>query len=166
MQSSIYVNECEFGLGIFAARPFSRGNFIFRFSGPIITFAECHARGEAECNPLQIGPTIYIDLEPPGVFINHSCQPNAGTRNVVEVYALRDIELGEEIRLDYSTSMSERCWTLRCRCGAASCRGVVTDFHDLPRELQEHYLSLGIVQPFIVSECQIRGRGKRDITAP
>jgi hypothetical protein len=29
---------------------------------------------------------------------------------------------------------------------------VHTDFYDLPQALQEHYLALGIVQPFIVAE--------------
>lgn len=156
MQRLVFVGECEFGRGLFAAQHFRAGDFLFSFAGPVIDRATAIAKGEAECNPLQIGPTAYIDLEPPGVFINHSCHPNAGIRNDTEAYALCDIALGEEIRLDYSTTMSERRWTMICRCGAASCRGVVTDFHDLPQAVQERYLALGIVQPFIIAERKLQ----------
>ena len=46
--------------------------------------------------------------------------------------------------------MHEDRWTMACRCGAANCRGLVADFRLLPPERQQHYLKLGIVQPFIV----------------
>lgn len=44
---------------------------------------------------------------------------------------------------------------MRCRCGAPSCRGLIGDFHDLPRDLQQGYLALGVVQAFIVQEAEI-----------
>jgi hypothetical protein len=45
---------------------------------------------------------------------------------------------------------------MRCICGTASCRGLIGDFHDLPMDLQQRYLKLGIVQPFIVDEWHVR----------
>jgi len=120
----------------------------------VISLAEAINKGELEANPLQIGLTTYLDLEPPGVFINHSCDPNAGTRGKYDVYSLRDISAGEEVRFDYSTSMSEGRWTMVCSCRASSCRGIVSDFRVLPLSLQKHYLELGIVQPFIVDELK------------
>jgi hypothetical protein len=148
----IYVNKCALGLGVFAGRDFFEGELLFRFSGPIITLAQAITKGEAEGNVLQIAPGIYIDLEAPGVFANHSCEPNAGLRDLVSGYALRPIARGEEILYDYSTTMSEQRWTMQCRCGAPSCRGVIRDFHDLPSELQRRYLAMRVVQPFIVAE--------------
>jgi len=148
------VGESPLGFGIFAGKSFRKNEFLFRFSGPIITLAEAIAKGEAEGNVLQIGPRSYIDLDAPGVFGNHSCQPNSGLRDDVFCYALRDIAEGEEIFYDYSTTMSERRWTMQCQCETPSCRGVIGDFHDLPLRLQRHYLSMRIVQPFIVEELR------------
>ena len=150
----IYVAKCALGRGVFAGRYFHKGEFLFRFSGPVITLAEAIKKGEAEGNVLQVAAWAYIDLEPPGVFANHSCQPNAGVRDGVCGYALRHIRPGEEILYDYSTTISERRWTMQCKCGTPACRGVIGDFHDLPLELQRRYLAIGIVQPFIVGEVQ------------
>jgi hypothetical protein len=68
--------------------------------------------------------------------------------------AIRDIGIGEEICYDYSTTMAEGFWTLQCRCGAESCRGLVTDFELLPDQIREKYLSLGIVQRFIAHKVR------------
>lgn len=151
---SIYVASCNLNYGLFAGRNFRQGEQLFRFTGPVINLADAIAKGDTEGNALQISSTTYIDLEPPGVFANHACDPNAGIRNSVEAHALRDILQGEEVRFDYSTTMSERRWTMTCRCGTSECRGTVGDFHELPYSIQKRYLGLGIVQPFIVQEIE------------
>ena len=158
---TVYVKECALGRGVFAGRYFRKGELLFRFSGPIITLAAAIEKGEAEGNVLQIGPSTYIDLESPGVFANHSCKPNAGVRDGVCGYALRHIAQDEEILYDYSTTISERRWTMHCRCGTPFCRGIIGDFHDLPLELQRRYLAMGIVQPFIVGELQSSDSAKQ-----
>jgi len=154
---SVYMGGCDLGSGLFAGRDFRQGEMLFRFGGAIICNAESIAQGDGANNHLQIGPTTYLAVEPPGVFTNHSCDPNVGIRYDVQVYALRDIRLGEEVRFDYSTTTSERRWTMHCRCGSPSCRGIIGDFHDLPEKLQQHYLALGIVQAFIVQEAELAG---------
>ncbi len=152
----VVVASCDLGRGLFATRDFREGEVIVRFTGPLITLEEAVKNGEANANALQIGPTDYIDPEPPGVFLNHSCEPNAGMLGKTMVRALRPIRAGEEIFFDYSTTMSEKLWTMRCECGASVCRGIIGDFHDLPEELQQRYLALEIVQPFIVEEWRAR----------
>lgn len=152
--TGIYIDPCEFGRGIFAKRHFRPGEFIFSFSGPIICFKDTLTKGETEANPLQIGPDKYFDLEPPGVFANHSCEPNTGISGGVNLIAIQDIQPGEEIRWDYSTSMSERSWTMTCKCGAPACRGRITDFHDLPQAKKIFYIGLGIVMPYIIEEIE------------
>jgi uncharacterized protein len=113
----------------------------------------------SEGNPLQVGSAHYIDLEPPGVFVNHSCTPDVGIRDDVMLTALRPIAVGEQICFDYSTTMweVEACsaigdtpWAMPCLCGAVVCRGTACEFPALPAALREHYLALGIVQRFIV----------------
>ncbi|HEY0100250.1 MAG TPA: SET domain-containing protein-lysine N-methyltransferase [Pyrinomonadaceae bacterium] len=55
-------------------------------------------------------------------YINHSCAPNAFMRNMpgdrVAFFALRDIEPGEEITMDYRDPDHPAV----CRCGAPNCR--------------------------------------------
>ncbi len=45
--------------------------------------------------------------------------------NDTMLVALRDISVDEELHFDYSTTMSEGDWTMRCRCGAAQCRSLI-----------------------------------------
>ena len=144
----IYVAECKFGRGVFAARDIESGAELLRFTGPVIGFAE--ALTDAKGNPLQIADALYMDIEPPGVLVNHSCAPNTGILEDYSLVALRAIKQGEEIRYDYSTTMWEDEWTMPCACGASRCRGVVRDFPELPTEIQAEYLRLGVVQAFIV----------------
>ena len=153
---SFAVRRCKLGHGLFTLKSFSAGDFLFAFAGPTISSAQSIAKGDNEGNALQIGPESYIDLQPPSVFANHSCDPNAYISNDVQVFALCDIVAGQEVRFDYSTTMSECRWTMKCQCGAPSCRSVVTDFHDLTHDIQDRYLALNAVQDFIVQECARR----------
>jgi uncharacterized protein len=145
----LYIAECNLGRGVFARRAIHQGETILVFGGALIDFAETKRRGPRECMAIQVGPNQYIDTQPPGVFANHSCEPNAGIRNDRDLVALRDIPMGEEIRYDYSTTMDEQSFTMPCRCGAPGCRQVVSDFAELPAGIQEYYLSRGLVMSFI-----------------
>ena len=135
---------------MFARRAIRRGEILLAFGGPLIDFAETKRRGASECMAIQVGPDKYIDTQPPGVFVNHSCAQNTGIRNDWDLVALRDIPQGEEIRYDYSTSMDEKSFTMRCQCGSPGCRQVVTDFAELPAAVQDYYLCRRLVMSFIV----------------
>ena len=152
--AAVIVKPCDVGLGLFAGRAFSPDEEILIFSGPELSFEAMVARGEAEANALQIDDSLYLDIGAPGVYANHSCQPNAGIRQDTRLVALRPIPAGEEIRYDYSTTMWENHWTMACRCGQANCRQRVTDFPTLPAQLQQRYLQLQVVQSFIVNRLQ------------
>ncbi|MBU6427320.1 SET domain-containing protein-lysine N-methyltransferase [Patescibacteria group bacterium] len=151
-----YVSKGDLGKGLFARRKIRAGTMICRFSGPMISFAEAASKGEKECYPLQIDDNKYIDLDPPGCFANHSCEPNAGIRADLELVALTDIPAGTEIRYDYSTTMDEDYFTMPCRCGSESCRGKVEDFKLLPPSASKRYLTLGIVMSFIVRKYNVK----------
>ncbi len=61
----------------------------------------------------------------PTAFINHSCTPNSFSRIAqgrLYFHALRTIEPGEEITLDYTPSQHPG---RPCRCGSVRCRGVM-----------------------------------------
>lgn len=59
-------------------------------------------------------------------YINHSCSPNAFMQilhNRILFLALRDIKPGEEITIDYQSTLHSD--DKRCICGAANCRGTI-----------------------------------------
>jgi SET domain-containing protein len=58
--------------------------------------------------------------------INHSCDPNLVTtirKGHILYMSKRAIQAGEELTVDYR--FSEKIDRVRCRCGAATCRGVI-----------------------------------------
>jgi uncharacterized protein len=146
-----YLDICEVGLGLFANREITPGERILSIEGPLIDFAETKRRGRRECMAIQIGYNNYIDTRPPGVYVNHSCDPNTGIRNNLHLIALREIRKGQEIRYDYSTTMEEQSFTMECRCGSPRCRKVVRDFSTLPWETRQDYIAKGIVMSFILN---------------
>jgi uncharacterized protein len=155
---SLYRAASRTGDGLYSGRRYAPGERLFAITGEVVDRAELHSgqwiRPE---NAIQISGELYVypaGIE--GLSINHSCRPNAGLRNDVEVISLRDIAVGEEIRIDYSTCTSEQFWTMTCHCGERLCRGEIGDFHDLPVETQRRYLGRGIVQSFIVQEIFAR----------
>ncbi len=57
---------------------------------------------------------------------NHSCQPNTAYEGL-DIIALRNIEKGEELTLDYASFLDdEHMEPFQCRCGAPNCRGLIT----------------------------------------
>lgn len=149
-----YIADSELGFGAFANREIRKGEHIYTFTGEPVTYEESLNLGAEECYALQIGARNYIQLEAPGKFINHSCEPNAGLMAGFELMAIRDIHFNEQIVYDYSTTMLERHWEMRCKCGSFSCRHIIRDFDLLPETLQKEYIQLRIVQPFILQALQ------------
>jgi hypothetical protein len=162
MRDKIRIGDCRFGKGVFARSIIRKGEEILCFSGPLISLEEALAKGERQCDPLQIGRRLYMDIGSPGVLVNHSCEPNAGIGHDVSLVAITDIRAGEEIFYDYSTTMDEDHWTLGCLCGSALCRVNVGDFKYLPLHTRRKYLRIGIVQTYLA--CQfIRPEGKKTV---
>jgi hypothetical protein len=147
---TFFVDECEFGLGVFTKRDIASGEVILEFDGPVIDFAETKRRGPRECMAIQIGPDRYLDTRPPGVLVNHSCNPNSGIRGDKYLVALKPLRAGLEIRYDYSTTMEEQSFTMACQCGEPGCRRVIGDFSELPWRTRARYISKGIVMSFIL----------------
>ncbi len=56
---------------------------------------------------------------------NHSCDPNTCYKGL-NVVALRNILIGEELTLNYTSFLDEHMEPFTCRCGAANCRGLIT----------------------------------------
>lgn len=159
--STVEVGWSAQGRAVLATQALRPGQPILVFSGPVMHRSEVLGLGGDRAYALRIGPAEYLKTMPPGRYANHSCDPNAGIMNDRKLIALRAIEPGEEIRFDYSTTMSEEHWTMECRCGQPTCRRVILGFHHLPPITQNRYLQLGIVQRFIVNEVRRRSPARR-----
>jgi len=153
MTPHIYVADSNVGRGLFARQQISAGTAILQFTGPRLTLNEVRAKGAAAANALQVGIDRYLYLDEPGRLVNHSCSPNAAVINDTLLVAIRQIEPDDEIRFDYSTTISDG-WTMPCLCGSAECRGLIVAFQLLPEPLRRRYALLGHVQRFIREQIE------------
>ncbi|MBI2385165.1 MAG: SET domain-containing protein-lysine N-methyltransferase [Elusimicrobia bacterium] len=136
------------GQGVFAERPYAAGEVILVFTGEAMTTAEADRRGVRH-HCLDIGPGRQLYADPPARFLNHSCDPNAGLIDAVTLAAIHPIAAGEEISFDYSTCVPDSSWSLECRCGAPSCRGLVAGWPALDANTRRRLLALKIVPAWL-----------------
>jgi hypothetical protein len=80
-------------------------------------------------------PTAVSELGP----VNHSCEPTLAWTDERTLTALRDVEPGQELTLDYATVIDDPAWVLWCHCETYRCRQVIegTDWR-IP-QLQKRY---------------------------
>jgi SET domain-containing protein len=149
------------GTGVFAARHYRRGQTIMSFMEGQPQVVPYSATVDDPANYVQIGIDSYIYPYPPSLYINHSCNPNAGLQEATEIIALTEINRGTELTFDYSTSMADDPWEMNCVCGEASCRGRILEFKHLPIDTQLYYMELGVVPDFCIKPPPIRLKDHR-----
>lgn len=71
-------------------------------------------------------------------YINHSCDPNCGFNGTLKIVAMRDIQEGEEITIDYAMSESSQ-YQMKCHCGNVNCRKVISGDDWKNKKLQQKY---------------------------
>ena len=117
------------GQGAFAAEAIPARRKIGEIRGEPISVREARqrARGLARIMIVEVSARRAIDASQSADalrYTNHSCAPNAVLRirqGRVELYAMRDVAVGEELTVDYGESHHEG--RLACRCGAPRCAG-------------------------------------------
>jgi SET domain-containing protein len=117
------------GRGIFALEPIRAGELIAAWGGTVVPAALMHlVSTELTKLSVQIEDDLYLveDRPGPGVYINHSCDPNAGIAGSHLLVAMRDIAPGEEVCFDYAMTDGSPYDEFECACGAANCRGRIT----------------------------------------
>ena len=115
------------GKGVFARATLRARRKIGELTGELISLAEARqrARGQRCIQIVEFEDNTALDCSQGNAlrFVNHSCTPNAYLRRIhhrVEVYALRDINKGEELTCNYGET--QHGGTLRCACGSEECR--------------------------------------------
>ena len=112
------VNIDGKGKGLKTKVPFRTNDLVFSFSGVIL---QCRTLYTLEYSKV-------AHIEDPFVMgrVLHSCDPNMRCdMQRLEFYALRDIEAGEFLTMDYETTESHLFREFDCSCGSSLCRGKI-----------------------------------------
>jgi histone-lysine N-methyltransferase SETD1 len=119
------------GQGVFADEAIPARRKIGEVRGEAISVQEAQrrSRGQARIMMIAVSERRAIDASQSTDamrFINHSCRPNASLRlnqGRVEFHSMRDIEVGEEITVNYGETHHRG--RLTCRCGVVGCVGAL-----------------------------------------
>jgi len=129
---SVRVGRAATGLGLFAARPLAKRDYIVTYRGKWIPTAEAQRRERrfGAKYMFEVNRQWTIDgasRRNLGRYLNHSCVPNAEAvlrAGKIVFVALHAIAAGEEITLDYGEEYFELyIKPLGCRC--AACAGKI-----------------------------------------
>ena len=131
------------GKGLFAKRAFKKGEEVWIAKGikpaksKIMTdeefkkFTEKCIREDKQWDAVYLGngkhrAAVADRDNDPNNYGNHSCDPNTKPVDGKRI-AIRDIEPGEEITIDYGY-FSPKDWSMKCNCGSPKCRKIVRGY--------------------------------------
>ena len=115
------VKKSYAGLGLFATRPYKKGERVIEYIGRTINEDEIYSSKSKYL--FEVSKKRTIDGKPainPAGYINHSCRPNCEVslwRSHVFIKARRAIRPGEEFSYDYGKEYFDE-HIRPCRCGA------------------------------------------------
>src|SRR4029079_15636754 len=118
------------GKAIFARESIEPGEVVGVWSGRLIAAEDLDDLSEEiRRHTVQVEGGLYLASltahEPPD-YINHSCDPNSGLAGQITIVAMRAIEPGEEVTIDYAMCDGSPYDEFECACGSHRCRIRVT----------------------------------------
>lgn len=131
------------GRGVFADEDIKKGEYIMPLKGKLIHKKYQKARDYHHSSEQSWVPVTFdwwINPSFPIKFLNHSCNPNAGFKTPRRLYAMKQIQKGEEITVDYSTIEYTPFWQIKCNCGSVHCRKIIKSIDTLPLRRFNAYL--------------------------
>lgn len=129
--------------GMFAKELIYAGEIVYIKGGHVLTRAELFS-SEVINSYLPISDDYFVgaisaeEEESVKLFNNHSCDPNCGLHGEITFVAIRDIQPGEELTVDYAFIDNED-YSFECHCGSKKCRHIVTGYDWKIEKLQEEY---------------------------
>lgn len=135
------------GLGVFVLEAVKKGQVIseFRLEREITPETPLRPEKGERSEHCSMFDDRYCLVAIPERYLNHSCDPNTNLHydeTGIHIVALRDIEAGTELTVDYLINNSGGdSWP--CNCGSARCRGETGySFFTLSKAFQREYLPL------------------------
>jgi SET domain-containing protein len=133
------------GSALFAVDEIHKGEIIAEFDGDVYDDNSVWTKDKSD-HAIWIGEKVWRDSFGFARYINHSCDPNCGVKDLTKIVAMRNISSGEEITWDYE--MTENCstdpksdyyWSMNCKCGSKDCRGTIGTYKNMPIKTREKY---------------------------
>ncbi len=91
--------------GAFTGKHYKAGDVVEDIRGQVMNHATMYT--------FQVAPGIHVLPDSAARFVNYLCQPNCAVQGL-DIVALRDLELGEEITVDYN--LTEDCLAIPFQC--------------------------------------------------
>lgn len=124
------------GRGLFALTQIDEGARIIEYKGRRVSWESTEAVDHGHTFLFGLDNGQVVDGAQGGSsarWINHSCEPNAEVQQEEDrlfVFALRTIEAGTELSIDYNLQVDVRKTKAlkelyKCRCRAPACRGTM-----------------------------------------
>ncbi len=137
------------GKGIFSKKLILKDEILIIFGGNVFHIEELKKLPEEVQDwGLQIEENFILgyrntnEIED-AVYVNHSCEPNAGFNGQIALVAMRDINKDEEVCFDYAMVLHHSKFTpnyrFNCLCNSSKCRKIVTENDWKSLELQKKY---------------------------
>lgn len=144
IKTEIRISDTE-GRGLFAKKPIRKGEIVSVRGGHIIT-RQMEKKikkpdgywGYPIADEMVLGPLNTQEVESVMMFLNHSCEPNVGILGQIIFVAMRNIDSGEELTIDYAMFGANKK-PMRCNCRSSNCRGLITDSDWKIAKLQKKY---------------------------
>ena len=151
----IRVGEGKYGRCLYATKAFAKGDVIYNGSFHVLdhvdkyklnvvatdgTLLNSYTLDTLNSFADHVDTPTRRDLYGFDAFMNHSCDPNTWSSDTGEAdyvtYAMKDIEVGDELTADYALFDYECDGHVIevCGCGAPNCRGEMRGFAHLPIE--------------------------------
>jgi SET domain-containing protein len=130
------------GRGVYAAQFIAEGTRIIEYTGertPWEAAPDDHDNPHTFNFGLENGDVINPEVGGNDArWINHSCDPNCEAveeDDRIFIYAMRDIQPGEELLYDYHMELDEPITEsakkkFACHCGASNCRGTMIELQE------------------------------------
>ena len=135
------------GRGLFAVEKINKGEIIADYTNGTGEYIDTQKSDElfekGNDHMIQVDDDLFFAAVKDGDsedadYINHSCNSNCGIKDKLKIVAMKDINVGEEINIDYAM-MESSDYNFKCNCSSSKCRGVVTGNDWKIPELQNRY---------------------------
>lgn len=153
MNPKVILSEGKFGKCLVATVHISKDEEIVSFDGEMYSAEKISdLPKDIADHAIQFSEHQWRESTSIARYINHSCNPNCGIKNLFTLVAMRDIQKGEELLWDYDMT-EDSDWRMTCLCGSENCRKVIGAFALVPQETRGKYK--GYISKWLVEKYKL-----------